>query len=459
MCDKINKLQKHIYLKKEEVNMKKIHPSTLALVTEQTSGIVRLHNYDNLKMELERGLEYYNIIEYSVENIDVAVSNRTELKKIQKILEEKKKEIKSPYIDAEEKLDELIAKVKVPLKVADDFIKNGEKEIKRREVIEYAVKKASVLGEYAGKIIESPAFFNQKWLNASYKTKQWQSDIESIVDQASKDIFSIQAIAGNNAPAMLAHYYETLSMDRAKQFAESMREAREIEDFDFAKEDKATGYKVLKVFASERQMLQLMTMIELMGIEVDEIENDMPKAMEEIMDPFFDSFVAFDIEHTGTFGAARGDDEAEIIEIGAVKVVNGIVVDRFDELCNPGRKIVPMVARLTHITDDMVEDKPTVNEIIERFKNFVGDYILVGHNIKGCDIPHVTRAANRANIRFDNSFLDTRVLAKKHQKEMGWENIKLTTLSEYFGIKQAEAHRAWCDAEANAYVYLKLKEL
>ena len=205
-------------------------------------------------------------------------------------------------------------------------------------------------------------------------------------------------------------------------------------------------------------MLQLMTQMDLMGLDVEEIEDGMPKAMEELSVPNFDSFVAFDIEHTGTFGAAHGDAEAEIIEIGAVKVVNGVVVDKFDELCNPGRKIVPRIARLTHITDDMVADKPSVDEIIKQFKTFVGDSILIGHNIKGCDIPHISRAAKRAGVNFENAFLDTKPLAKKFKDACGWKNVKLTTLSEYFGIEQSEAHRAWCDAEANAYVYLKLKE-
>ena len=50
---------------------------------------------------------------------------------------------------------------------------------------------------------------------------------------------------------------------------------------------------------------------------------------------------------------------------------------------------------MTHITDEMVADKPSVDEIIQKFKAFVGDNILIGHNIKGCDIPHITRAARR----------------------------------------------------------------
>lgn len=257
----------------------------------------------------------------------------------------------------------------------------------------------------------------------------------------------------------MAHYYETLSMDRAKQFVESMKEASGSDDLDTAEDETAVGYKVLKIFASERQMLQLMTQMDLMGLDVEEIEDGMPKAMEELSVPNFESFVAFDIEHTGTFGAAHGDAEAEIIEIGAVKVVNGVVVEKFDELCNPGRKIVPRIARLTHITDDMVADKPSVDEIIKQFKAFVGDNILIGHNIKGCDIPHISRAAKRAGVTFENMFLDTKPLAKKFKDMHGWKNVRLTTLSEHFGITQSEAHRAWCDAEANAYVYLKLKEL
>ena len=443
--------------------MDQLNATALAVLTEQEPGVVLFHNYESLKAKLETGLAYYNNFTYSENNIDIAINNREELKQVKKLLEDKKKEIEAaytaPYVDVEAKLTELIEMVKVPFKVADDFIKVAEKEAKHRAILAFAKKKAEVLGEYADKIIDSPAFFNPKWLNSTYRAKQWQDDINNIITQASDDIISIQSIAGKNTPALIAHYYETLSLDRAKQFVASMQEVNENNDLDGVEDDTAIGYKVLKIVASERQMLQLMTQMDLMGLDVEELEDGMPKAMTELTIPNFDSFVAFDIEHTGTFGAAHGDAEAEIIEIGAVKVVNGVVVDKFDELCNPGRKIVPRIARLTHITDDMVANKPSVNEIIKQFNAFVGDSILVGHNIKSCDIPHITRAAKRAGVRFDNAYLDTKILAKKHQVERGWQNIKLTTLSEYFDITQTDAHRAWCDAEANAYVYLKLRKL
>lgn len=184
----------------------------------------------------------------------------------------------------------------------------------------------------------------------------------------------------------------------------------------------------------------------------------MPKAMEEVTEADFDSFVAFDIEHTGTYGIGKGDAESEITEIGAVKVVNGQIVDKFDMLANPGRKIVPIAARLTHITDEMVKDQPPVEEVIKQFKEFVGDSILIGHNCKSCDVPHITRAAKRAGVNFDNQYLDTKKLAKKFQSKNGWDKITLPYLAQYYVIPQVEVHRAWCDAEANAYVYLKLRE-
>jgi hypothetical protein len=93
--------------------------------------------------------------------------------------------------------------------------------------MDFAVQKAEVLGEHAEKILESPSFFNARWLNATYRTKQWQGDIESIVSQANDDILSIQSTAGKNAPALMAHYYETLSLERARQFMDSIKQASE----------------------------------------------------------------------------------------------------------------------------------------------------------------------------------------------------------------------------------------
>lgn len=435
--------------------------NNLIIIADQQPGVVTFSNFAEVKAVLSEGLEPYRNITYSVNDMDFAKDIKARLNSVKKKLDSKKKELKEayekPYVDVETQLDELIDMVKEPLKIVDDFIKGSEKEAKTITIFDYAKTQATILGEYADKIVDSPSFFNPKWLNATCKDKEWRTAVDDIIRKASDDITTIQSVGGSNKPALLARYYETLSMDGAKEFLDALAADTSKEISVASDNDNVIGYKILKIYGTERQMLQLITQMEMQGFDIEELEDGMPKAMKELENPTFDSFVAFDIEHTGTFGIAKGDADPEIIEIGAVKVKDGVIVDRFDELANPGRKIVPMVSNLTHITDDMVADKPSVDEIICRFKDFAGDDILIGHNIKGCDIPHITRAAKRAGISFDNAYLDTKNLAMRLKNKNGWEKVNLTELSRYYGVKQSDAHRAWCDAEANAYVYLKMK--
>ena len=118
--------------------MNKLNSTELVVLAEQEPGVVVFHNYDALKAELEKGLAYYEGFTYTVENFNTAVAHRDELKKVKKLLEDKKKEIEAaytaPFVDVEAKLVELIEMVKVPFKIADDFIKTAEKEVKRHEI-------------------------------------------------------------------------------------------------------------------------------------------------------------------------------------------------------------------------------------------------------------------------------------------------------------------------------------
>ena len=439
-----------------------MNANEIVVLANQTPGRVAFHNFEELKKYMEHGLSVYKTTVYSCENLGQAEKDLKELKAIKKKLSDKKKELETAYsMPIEEvkcQLDELIAMVKEPMDLIDKMIKENAREAKEREIMEYARKQSAILGEYADRVVESAAFFNERWLNVTYKTKDWMTDIDRIVTDAADAFETIQSVGGKNKAALLGFYFDKLSLEGAEQFLQIVSEDVSDAEITGAEDsDAVIGYKVLKIYGTERQMLQLMTQLDLSELEVEEIEDGMPRSMEEIEEPSFDSFVAFDIEHTGTNGIDKGDEPAEIIEIGAVKVVNGVVVGKFDMLANPGRKIVPRIARLTHITDDMVAEEPVVDEVIKKFREFVGDNILIGHNIKSCDIPHISRAARRAGVAFDNTYLDTKKLARRFKNKNGWEKITLSYLSEYYQIEQKEAHRAWCDAEANAYVYLKLR--
>lgn len=437
----------------------------LIILANQTPGVVTFENYDEVKTALQTYInETFSDVDYEEEGLDIASADYEELKNMRDVVTKKQKELEkaysAPYVTVEKMLKEIISIIDVPYKKAKTFVDTSEKLQKKNDVMKYAEKKAEEYGDLGRKIIESPAFFNNSWANKSTSAKSIHDAIDSILQQAASDIASIQTVGGENTSVLMARYYETLSMDGVKSFLASLSEsATMVDPISVESENNVLGYKVLKITATEDQMVSIMDQLEMMGVEVEEIEDGMPKPMEELTVPDFNSFVAFDIETTGTNGAANGDGEAKITEIGAVRVVNGEVVEKFDELANPGRDIVPRIARLTHITNEMVADKPPVDEIIRRFHEFVGDSILVGHNIKSSDLRYICKAADKAGIHFDVPFLDTYILAKNHKEKMGWEKLNLSYLSEYYGFEHKEVHRAWSDAEVNAQIYFELQKL
>ena len=437
----------------------------LIIEASQTPGIVTFSNFEEVKTNLKKYIEdTFTDVDYEEEGIEIASADYEELRKMRDVVAKKQKDLKkaysAPFETVDKMLDEIVAIIDVPYKRARNFVDITEKAAKKEEVMKYAYNQAEQYGEMGKHIVESPAFYNNSWSTKSASVKSIHDAIDSILRQAVMDVNSIQATGGNHTPVLMARFYETLSMDGVKSFLSALTETQEqIDPISVESENNVLGYKVLKITATEDQMASIMDQLEMMGVEVEEIEDGMPKAMLELTAPDFDSFVAFDIETTGTNGAANGDREAQITEIGAVRVVNGKITERFDMLANPGRKIVPRIARITHITDEMLADQPPVSEVIKKFYDFVGESTLVGHNIKSSDLRYIVKAANKAGIHIDVPFLDTYLLAQKFQEQQGWKKIKLEYLSEYYGFEHKEAHRAWSDAEVNAQVYFELQKL
>lgn len=363
----------------------------LRLVTTQTPGIVKFENYEEVRTALQEYInDNFTNASYDIIGLDDACFDLQELKKLKDVVTKKQKELKSaytaPYITVETMLNELVTIIDVPYKKAKSYVEAAQKQQKKYDVMEYAKKKANEYGEVGKRIIESPAFFDDKWANKSTSAKSIHDAIDTIFQQAVSDVNSIQLTGGDNISVLMTRYFETLSMDDVKKFLTAIGETVEVDSISSESEYNVLGYKVLRITATEDQMASILDQLELMGVDVEELEDGMPKMMKERTTPDFDSFVAFDIETTGSGGAANGDGEAQITEIGAVRVVKGEIVDRFDQLANPGRTITPMVSRITHITNEMIADKPSVDVVIKKFYEYVGDSILVGHNIKSSDL-------------------------------------------------------------------------
>lgn len=159
--------------------------------------------------------------------------------------------------------------------------------------------------------------------------------------------------------------------------------------------------------------------------------------------------VVFDIETTGL-----DSENDEITEIGAVKVVDGTITERFASFVKPTVPIPKEVQELTHITNEMVKDAPSINEVIYDFNNFCADCVLCGHNIIGFDFKFIKKAAEKAGLYFKNQIIDTLVLARSSSLRLA--NYKLGTIVSALGLTLEGAHRAYNDAFATAQVLLEL---
>lgn len=160
------------------------------------------------------------------------------------------------------------------------------------------------------------------------------------------------------------------------------------------------------------------------------------------------SYIAFDLETTGL---NPGQDE--MIEIGALKVRDGNVKERFMEFVCPKGEISPMVANLTGITNEMVACARHGEEVVRDFLDFCGDDVLIGHNVI-FDYSFVKAAASREGLPFQKTGIDTLRIARKVHKDM--ESKSLGSLCEYYHIDNRAAHRAYHDALATAKLYQTL---
>ena len=161
-------------------------------------------------------------------------------------------------------------------------------------------------------------------------------------------------------------------------------------------------------------------------------------------------YVVFDTETTGFYA---GSDQ--MIEIGAVKIKNNEVLDRFDALIDPHRPLPQKIADLTYITDEMLKGKEDEDVVTKKFLDWVGDLPLVAHNAK-FDISFMRAACNKYNLgEFRATVLDTMSMARMLHPD--WPNHKLSTLTRKLNIPWDEDkhHRADYDAEGTAYAFYK----
>ncbi|MFR3434437.1 MAG: PolC-type DNA polymerase III [Coprococcus sp.] len=182
------------------------------------------------------------------------------------------------------------------------------------------------------------------------------------------------------------------------------------------------------------------------GYLVDDIKNIVTDSRGQSLDS---TFVVFDIETTG-FSAVND----RIIEIGAVKVENGMITEKFSEFVNPERPI-PFEIETTSINDRMVEDAPNISVILPKFMDFCGGSALVAHNAD-FDTGFIRHNCEVLGLPYDYTYVDTLGIARSFLE--GLKNYKLDTVVEAMGCTLANHHRAVDDAGATADVFVRFLE-
>lgn len=153
-----------------------------------------------------------------------------------------------------------------------------------------------------------------------------------------------------------------------------------------------------------------------------------------------DAYIAFDLETTGLSPYAD-----RIIEIGAVKVANSVIVEEFSQLVNPECPIPADVSAINHITNDMVAGQPRIQAALPSFLAFIGDLPCVAHNVS-FDRSFLMAEAARCGLSISNPFSDSLKAARQYFP--GLPNKKLVTVCEAIGYEIGQAHRALDDAKA-----------
>jgi DNA polymerase III subunit alpha, Gram-positive type len=182
------------------------------------------------------------------------------------------------------------------------------------------------------------------------------------------------------------------------------------------------------------------------GIECYLLDDSVPIVYNPDQHTFNDEFVVFDLETTGL-----NPQKDKITEIGAVKIKEGKIIDKFSTFVNPGVPIPSFIVKLTGITDEMVMDAPPIEQVLNEFLEFIEGTVLVAHNAN-FDMGFIKHNAKLMGDKIRNPYIDTLELCRKMFPELG--KYKLNLVAKHLGIELENHHRAVDDSMATAKIFL-----
>ncbi|CAM3749041.1 PolC-type DNA polymerase III [Alkalicoccus chagannorensis] len=227
---------------------------------------------------------------------------------------------------------------------------------------------------------------------------------------------------------------------------------------DYVKQAKAWGHTAIaltdhagaQAFPDAYAAAEKNDMKMIYGVEANLVDDGVPiaynasdRSLKE------DTYVVFDVETTGLSAVYN-----KVIELAAVKIQNGEVVDSFESFADPGEPLSATITNLTGITDDMVRGEPEPGEVLQQFKEWSGDDVLVAHNAS-FDMAFLNAGYQRIGLeKAHNPVIDTLELGRLLYPH--FKNHRLNTLCKKFNIELVSHHRAIYDAEATGHLLWKM---
>lgn len=165
-----------------------------------------------------------------------------------------------------------------------------------------------------------------------------------------------------------------------------------------------------------------------------------------------EEYVVVDLETTG-LDPYKG---CEIIEIGITEIIDNKIVKNYSRFVKPKNQIPTFITEITNITNEMVKDEDSIEEVLPRFRKYIGERTIIAHNAK-FDLKFLNFYLRELGLKPIEKYICTLELLKNSKTYKG-KNKKLETACEYYNIENKNAHRADSDTLATAKLFLIIKD-
>lgn len=456
-----------IFYNKPEINSENLIYKT------SNDFIIKRFNENNLNNEIKTFLKYFFDLDVNIQFIknEDLVSNNSIEYNILKIKFENKETyiVESGKINEDTNEDIIVGKVIQEKSVDINLLEVPEKNI----VIEGTIFNQTLINTKTGKkLINFFVHDDTSSINVKYflKTKDFNNIIsklsnnvyvkikgEVIIDKFTKELTimaydinlcrKIERLDELNKKRVELHLHTNMStMDSVINVNELFKIAKDWGHKSIA----ITDHNVVQAYPSVMDASKKFGIKAIYGIEINLVDDLKPLINKVENQTIDDIFVVFDIETTGFSNLNE-----KIIEIGAVKIKNGKIIDEFSTFINPEINIPIKITELTGITNNMVCKSPIIDNVISDFYKFCKDSIMVAHNID-FDMSFIRRNGKSFGFEFSNSLLDTIDLCKFLFPEL--KRYKLNVVAKHLGVSLENHHRAIDDARATAMILIKCFE-